>query len=358
MCSTLLDFQYFGGRRSVALQVAFICSGSTYAQYHKVLGKALGMCTVDEKDFYKTLELMYPFCKTILNGMCKEAKEEMKAMDPRELGSWERAVTSGYAAWLTRGYHSQNCTFHIHNYMNGAVLYYHHLCQRGKDEVVEGDLYQGTSKSAEGYGASMVFEQAKKEGLAIEVHFEDGDSSSPLSLKEYYPDMNLMLCGGHGARSHEKQLKNLQKRKRFSSDEKEKYRKKYPNIDSAVCHCTKKHAYKAGCGCFSDGFIKQARSNFTAALFGAKTDADKFARTMRCLGEHHARNEHEWEGGHCEFHPLKPCSCGKCSGDEIKCSGKPYKAKSPLTCPFHSLAYQIECEKRASQSNSCASGPW
>ena len=336
---------------SIALQVAFVCAGCTHAHYTKVLGKALGMCSVDEKDFYKTLEIMYPHCKAILDGMCQEVKEEMKAMDPSELGSWERAVTYGDAAWLTRGYHSQNCTFHIRNYMNGAVLYYRHLCQRGKDTVVEEELYQGTSKSAEGYGASMVFEQAKEEGLQIEAHFEDGDSSSPLSLREYYPDTQLMLCGGHAARSHEKQLKNLQNRKCFSDDEKEKHREKYPNIDSAVCRCKKRHAYKAGCGCFSDGFIKQARSNFTAALFSAGTDADKFARTMRCLGEHHARNEHEWEGGHCEFHPLKYCSCGKCDGDEIKCSGKPYKVKNHLYCPFHSLAYQIECEKRASQSD-------
>ena len=173
----------------------------------------------------------------------------------------------------------------ICNYMNGAVLYYHHLCQRGKDTVVEGELYQGTSKSAEGYGASMVFKQAKEEGLQIEVHFEDGDSSSSL-------DVGAFLIT-----------------------------------------------------------IKQARSNFTAALFGAGTDADKFARTMRCLGEHHARNEHEWEGGHCEFYPLKHCSCAKCSGDEIKCTGKPYKVKNRLYYPFHSLAYQIEGEKRASQSD-------
>ena len=181
---------------SVALQVAFVCAGSTYAHYTKVLEKALGMCTVDDNEFYKTLELMYPYCKAILDGMCQEAKEEMKAMDPSELGSWERAVTSGDAAWLTRGYHSQNCTFHVHNYMNGAVLYYHHLCQRGKDTVVEGDLYQGTSKSAEGYGASIVFEQAKKEGLQIEVHFEDGDSSSPLSLRQYYPKTQFYALWG------------------------------------------------------------------------------------------------------------------------------------------------------------------
>jgi len=334
---------------SIALQVAFICAGCTHADYTKVLGKALGMCTVSEKDFYATLELMYPHCKAILDGMMQEAKDEMKAMDPSELGSWERAVTCGDAAWLTRGYHSQNCTFHVRNYMNGAVLYCDHCCQRGKDKVV-GDLFQGTSKSAEGCGASTVFEQAKKEGLKIEVHFEDGDSSSPLSLRQHYPKTQLMLCAGHAARSHEKQLKSLQKRKRFS-EEKKKYRDKYPKVDSAVCHCKQKHAYKRGCGCFSNGFIRQARANFSLALYAAETDADKFARCMRQLGEHHARGEHEWEGGHCDFHSLKCCSCGKCSDSDVKCTGKPYKTKSPLKCPFHSLAYQIECNRRASQSN-------
>jgi len=41
---------------------------------------------------------MYPHCKAILDGMMQEAKDEMKAMDPSELGSWERAVTCGNAA--------------------------------------------------------------------------------------------------------------------------------------------------------------------------------------------------------------------------------------------------------------------
>jgi len=136
---------------------------------------------------------MYPHCKAILDGMMQDAKDEMKAMDPCELGSWERAVNCGDAAWLTRGYHSQNCTFPVCNYMNGAVLYCNHLCQRGKDKVV-GDLFQGTSKSAEGCGASTVFEQAKKEGLKFEVHFEDEDSSSPLSIRQNYPKTQLMLC--------------------------------------------------------------------------------------------------------------------------------------------------------------------
>ncbi len=31
--------------------------------------------------------------------------------------------------------------------MNGELLYYTHLCQKGSDKVIEKDLYQGSSKS-------------------------------------------------------------------------------------------------------------------------------------------------------------------------------------------------------------------
>jgi len=113
---------------SITLQVTFICAGCTHADYSKVLGKALGMCTSKEREFYATLELMYPHCEAILDGIMQEAKDETKA--------WELGVcmTCGDAAWLTWGYHSQNCSFHVRNYMNGTVLYYDHLCQRGKDK--------------------------------------------------------------------------------------------------------------------------------------------------------------------------------------------------------------------------------
>lgn len=57
----------------------------------------------------------------------------MKEEPPEKMGSWNKAVTVADGAWLTRGFHSQNFTFHVRDYMKNSVLYYHHLCQRGKD---------------------------------------------------------------------------------------------------------------------------------------------------------------------------------------------------------------------------------
>ena len=48
------------------------------------------------------------------------------------------------------------------------------------------------------------------------------------------------------------------------------------------------------------------------------------------------------------FINLKICTCKKCD-DELKCDGKTYTTKNPLTCPLHALAYEIECDICASQ---------
>lgn len=68
----------------------------------------------------------------------------------------------------------------------------------------------------------------------------------------------------------------------------------------------------------------------------------------------HARNEHKWDGGQCDFYHLKicSCSCGKYDNtDGIECKGKPYSTKSVLSCHLHSLAYEIELNERASMDN-------
>ena len=36
--------------------------------------------------------------------------------------------------------------------------------------------------------------------------------------------------------------------------------------------------------------------------------------------------------------------------EETTCDGEPYHSKHPLTCPFHALAYEIECTTRALQA--------
>ena len=220
---------------SMSVQVAFIIAGCTHATYYKALKQALGIEAVSANTFMTTIVKMYPVVKQMVNEMCEDGKNQMKCMDPTQLGSWSRAVTSADGMWMTRGFHSKNATFSMRNYLTGALLYYVHLCQRGRDKVIHEELlnYQGTSKAAEGYGARLVSKKAKEEGMNIEVHWQDADSSSSNAVQEHFNDAEVMICGGHVGRAHMKQLEKFAKMKSFSEDFQHKHREKFQR--SIVC---------------------------------------------------------------------------------------------------------------------------
>ena len=66
---------------------------------------------------------------------------------------------------------------------------------------------------------------------------------------------------------------------------------------------------------------------------------------MKALARH-ARDKHEWDSGRCDFHQLLVCSCDECEdGEDLKCEGTDHHTRYVLTCPFHSLAYEIDCHE-------------
>ena len=271
----------------------------------------------------------------------------MKNMNREELGSWSRAVTCADGTWMTRGFHSENATFSIRNYMTGALLYYKHVCQKGRDKIIEEELYKGTSKSAEGYAARELLKIAKREGLNIEIHWQNADSSSSKSVEEVFPGAKVMICGGHAGRAHLKQLKALAKKKTFTDKFKDKFCEKFPQVDAVRCEC-KRH--KVGCGCLSNMFCQKARNNFSNILSSSQT-AKEFSERLQDL-VYHVQDVHEWEDGQCKFHALQVCSCGDCENkNEPKCKRRDYDTREILSCPFHLLVYEIECHVRASMAD-------
>ena len=140
--------QYTEYERSKLLyRLQFILSGCTHATYLKILQHTLEINAVSAPAFLDTIRTMCPVVKAMVDEQCKEA---MKHIDVTRLGSWNRAVTTADGAWMTRGYHSKNFTFSVRN--NCALLFRKHLCQRGRDSIIQEPLYEGTSKGAEGYG--------------------------------------------------------------------------------------------------------------------------------------------------------------------------------------------------------------
>lgn len=155
----------------LALAVAFFITGHGYAKFSKTLRQCLGISCVSKNPYYETIKLAYPKVTEIINGMCDEEKEGMKEVDGGQLGSWQRAVVTSDGVWHTRGHLSKNGSFIIKNYLTGGLLWYGHKCLRGKDDVVEDELFEGTAKSMEGILVEECYKQEKEE-----VVWQDGES--------------------------------------------------------------------------------------------------------------------------------------------------------------------------------------
>ena len=187
----------------------------------------------------------------------------------------------------------------------------------------------------EGHGADVTFERAKNEGMNVAVHFQDGDSTSSKSVKKHFPNCDIMSCGSHVAKNHRKRLETFKKQKCFTKPELDQMKKSFPHLYDIAslsnCHCETQHS--VNCGCFSDDFIKKVGSNFFKCLDRAGKDPERFSSLITSLGSYHSHDIHEWDGGHCDFHPLKVCSCGSCKKDSLSCAGKRYKSTCVLTCP-------------------------
>ena len=161
-----------GSKRTVvglALGVAFFLTGHGFANFERTLKQCLGISCISKNRYYDIIKLAYPHLKAILDGMCDEEKEKLKSITDGDLGSWKRAAVTSDGVWHTRGHFSKNGYFVIKNYMTGGLLWYGHKYMRGKDDVVDEDLYEGTAKSMEGVLSDECYGQAKVEGALLRL---------------------------------------------------------------------------------------------------------------------------------------------------------------------------------------------
>ena len=129
-----------------------------------------------------------------------------------------------------------------------------------------------------------------------------------------------MICGGHAARAHTKQL---QKYAGYKSPHKaiiDVWGKHFPDL-TTKCKCSgRTHKNKPPCGCLTEAFIRYARLNFFSAYADAAKDPDVFRKNLLSLSLHHVKDEHVWYGEEdietCPFHPQELCGCGKCETEE------------------------------------------
>ena len=80
-----------GTKRTVvgmALAVAFVITGHGFAKFDKALHQCLGISVLSKNRYYEVIKLIYPHVTDILDEMCFNEKERMKAIPDEQLGSW------------------------------------------------------------------------------------------------------------------------------------------------------------------------------------------------------------------------------------------------------------------------------
>ena len=190
---------------SKALQVAFITVGCTHATYAKVL-VILGMNPASKKAFMKTPEEMHPVVENMVNEMCEREKERMKALNPKDLGSWSQAVTSADGTWLTRGYHSKNATFSIRKYLRGHCCTISTYVRREETTSSRRSCTRGHPSLPKGTVQWNCFKKRKKRACKLPY---TGRMPTPLQVavpSSFFPRAKIMIYGGHAGKSYLKQL--------------------------------------------------------------------------------------------------------------------------------------------------------
>ncbi|CAH1242432.1 Hypp6690 [Branchiostoma lanceolatum] len=116
---------------------------------------------------------------------------------------------------------------------------------RGEDATTADiPLFDGTAKSAEGYGFELIWDELRSDGFELHVHWQDGDSSSEKSFDTFFPNGKVMYCGGHVGRAHGKQLETFFKMKTFTPDFMKRHstsESEYKELEKLKCHCEPRH---------------------------------------------------------------------------------------------------------------------
>ena len=142
--------------------------------------------------------------------------------------------------------------FFIRGFLTGGYLYFLHLSQRGRDKVCSVPLYDGTSKSAEGYlvccqqGLSLPEDSWSPcwGRLAGQGLHEQAELPRIISGRRFFQNYYLWR-GGHAARAHTNLLQKYASQKKVTKVFADNHKEAFLELYELKCQCLgKKHRNK------------------------------------------------------------------------------------------------------------------
>ena len=143
--------------------------------------------------------------EALVNISCEQAQQRI--IDRGDKLNWTAAFDGFY---LTRGYHSNNCSATLHDHSTNKICWFAHRTKKGP-----GANWQGTSGGAEGDMLRTILEEMKGKGFEVTQIIMDHDTSGGnIACSIFSRGKNHLLWQSHcqkfSPRSDENKISSLQ----------------------------------------------------------------------------------------------------------------------------------------------------
>ena len=181
--------------------LAFIVCGEYYKDYEHVMG-TLGIGHFSPQQWIRVIEWIAPEVEKIANWSIQQARKQIRAR-----GEADKLEVMFDGFYLTRGHYSNNASATMHDAKTGKIIGYAHRTKRG-----EGANWEGTSGGAEGNMLDEILtDLIDKEKMTIRKAIIDKDAACQEVLLSRSPEIDIVYCGNHTAKTFHTDLERVKK---------------------------------------------------------------------------------------------------------------------------------------------------
>ena len=172
------------------LALSFLMNGQYYSGCSATFGLT-GLPVMSDTGWEKLVSWLGKHVEALANISCEQAQQRI--IDHGDKLNWTVAFDGFY---LTRGYHSNNCSATLHDHSSNKICWFAHRTKKGP-----GANWQGTSGGAEGDMLRTILEEVKAKGFRVTQIIMDLDTSGGNIACSISPEVRITYCGNNTAKS-------------------------------------------------------------------------------------------------------------------------------------------------------------
>ena len=175
-----------------------LTNGQYYVEYHGIFGM-MGTPVMSEATWNKVIGWVSKNVKELAEISYHQVRQ--KVVERGEKVSW---VASYDGFYLTRGHRSNNFSGTLHDVASDEIAWFSHKTKRET-----GANWVGTSSGTEGDMVREILDDVKANGFTIKQIIMDHDTSGANIACTSFPEVRVIYCGNHTAKSFHSDLTKI-----------------------------------------------------------------------------------------------------------------------------------------------------